>query len=170
MSSIHPADLPDDVLMADVDEVRTKGSGPGGQHRNKNETAVRLTHRPTGVFADASERRSLARNQSRAVHRLKLKLALEWRVEREEGDVPSELWRRRVASPGKLSIAASSDDFPPLLAEALDVLAMHGDDAAAAAGALETSISRYVKFLKLEPTALSRANARRREKGLRPWQ
>ncbi len=156
--------------MAEVDEVRTRGSGPGGQHRNKTETAVRLTHRPTGVFADASERRSLARNQAEAAKRLRIKLALEYRTERDETSVPSALWRRRVSAARSLSLSTKSDEFAPLLAEALDVMAAQADDAAAAARVLETSISRFVKVLKLEPTALSRANARRRAAGLRPWQ
>lgn len=47
-----------------------KASGPGGQHRNKRETAVRLHHRPSGITLVASERRSQAQNREAAFERL----------------------------------------------------------------------------------------------------
>ena len=37
---------------------RFRASGPGGQHRNKTDSGVRLTHQPTGIAAEATERRS----------------------------------------------------------------------------------------------------------------
>ena len=47
-----------------------KASGPGGQHRNKTETGVRLTHLPSGITVTATERRSRERNKSMALTRL----------------------------------------------------------------------------------------------------
>ncbi len=79
-SPTHPAALPDDALLAECDLGRGRASGPGGQHRNKVETAVTLTHRPTGVTAQASERRSQIENKRVALRRLRLKLATEVRV------------------------------------------------------------------------------------------
>jgi protein subunit release factor B len=52
-----------------------RGSGPGGQHRNKVETGVRLTHLPSGVTVTATERRSRARNRAAALERLARRLA-----------------------------------------------------------------------------------------------
>jgi len=55
------------------DEVRMdtmRASGPGGQHLHKTESAVRLTHFPSGVVVTASDTRSQARNRELAFERL----------------------------------------------------------------------------------------------------
>jgi ribosome-associated protein len=50
------------------------GPGPGGQHRNKTRTAVRLHHRPSGLVVTATERRSLSQNLEAAFERLAARL------------------------------------------------------------------------------------------------
>jgi protein subunit release factor B len=50
------------------------GGGPGGQHRNKTQNAVRLHHEPSGVTVTATERRSLEANKDAAFARLKERL------------------------------------------------------------------------------------------------
>lgn len=67
--------LPDPGLLAECDESFFTGGGPGGQHRNKTESAVRLSHRPTGVTVTATERRSQAQNRGAALERLRERLA-----------------------------------------------------------------------------------------------
>ena len=49
-------------------------SGPGGQHRNRNATGVRLVHRPSGIVVTATERRSQAANVEVAFARLARRL------------------------------------------------------------------------------------------------
>ena len=66
----------DDDLLAECDVETLKGSGPGGQHKNKTETAVRLMHRPTGIRAQASERRSQGQNMGVALERLRALLTV----------------------------------------------------------------------------------------------
>lgn len=50
-------------------------SGPGGQHRNRNATGVRLVHRPSGIVVTATERRSQWANREVAFERLARRLA-----------------------------------------------------------------------------------------------
>jgi len=51
-----------------------RASGPGGQHRNKRETGVRLRHPDAGVVVSATERRSRSQNQSLAFERMAARL------------------------------------------------------------------------------------------------
>jgi hypothetical protein len=162
---IHPAGLPVDRLLADCLVERTRRSGPGGQHRNKVETAVVITHTPTGVRAEASERRSQAANLANAILRLRVLLALQLRTAPD--DSPSVLWKKR-AEAGRLAINPEHEDFPAILAEAIDVLADQGWVPAAAGERLGISGSQVVKLLKLEPKAWMLLNAQRRDLGLPP--
>ncbi len=68
-------------LERDSDLEFLRASGPGGQNRNKVETSVRLTHRPSGMVVTATERRSQAQNREAAFERLAAKLEEAQRVE-----------------------------------------------------------------------------------------
>jgi protein subunit release factor A len=57
-----------------------RASGPGGQHRNTTDSAVRIRHLPTGIVAQASESRSQSRNRERAMERLAAALEKRERV------------------------------------------------------------------------------------------
>ncbi|KDO38847.1 hypothetical protein CISIN_1g036979mg, partial [Citrus sinensis] len=72
-------ELTDDELLRECEMHTYKSSGPGGQHRNKCETAVRLKHVPTGVIAQAAEDRSQHKNRALALSRLPTFLALKVR-------------------------------------------------------------------------------------------
>jgi len=159
----HPATLPVEKLLADCTVERTRRSGPGGQHRNKVETAVVLVHGPTGVRGEASERRSQSENHRVAVFRLRVRLALMMRT--PVGPTPSKLWQERTAR-GRMLISPEHDDFPALVAEALNTLAAEQWDAAGAAQRLGVSSSQLVKVLKLEPEALVQVNRQRNALGL----
>lgn len=165
MSDVHPACLTPEKLLAECDVRRQRRGGPGGQHRNKVSTAVVLEHRPTGVKAEANERRSQAENQREAVRRLRVQLAVEVRSNLVATET-SELWSSRVQA-GKLAVNPGHVDFPALLAEALDSVHAAEYDVAAAAKQLQVSTSQLVKFLQDEPTAWAGVNAARRQLGLR---
>jgi ribosome-associated protein len=58
----------------DLEITHVRGSGPGGQNRNKRMTGVRVKHLPTGLVVVATERRSQEQNRSAAFQRLEEKL------------------------------------------------------------------------------------------------
>src|SRR3569623_2890525 len=94
--AVHPAQLDEATLLAQCEVQRTRRSGPGGQHRNKTESAIALTHVPTGVDAEASERRSQHENRQVALRRLRVQLAVRVRrLPSHEPVAPSPLWQSR---------------------------------------------------------------------------
>lgn len=166
---IHPAALPVDGLLAGCETQRTRRGGPGGQHRNKTETAIVITHRETGISGQASERRSQKDNRIEAIFRLRVNLAVAVRREKDAADesvLPGDLWRGRVSG-GKLVVSTSHEDFPALVAEALDWVSSFEFELSAAAKKLGLSTSQLVKFLKLCPEAWQWVQQQRHERGLR---
>ena len=85
---------PVDETRFDLKEVRwetMRASGPGGQHVNRTESAVRVTHLLTGVQATAMEERSQHRNRKLALARLTKKLK---EIDSKRyGDAREERWR-----------------------------------------------------------------------------
>jgi protein subunit release factor A len=71
-----------------------KSSGPGGQKKNKTESAVRIKHLPTGIIVTATESRSQLQNRERALERLRQRLAARSRRPR----------RRLPTQPGRAAI------------------------------------------------------------------
>ncbi|MBT9556203.1 MAG: peptide chain release factor-like protein [Myxococcales bacterium] len=161
---MHPSAQTDEALLADCEFRPGRASGPGGQHRNKTESAVTLIHRPTGGIGAASERRSQHENKAVALVRLRLTLALDVRG---EGGAPSALWvlRRRGT---KMECSPNHRDFPCLLAEAFDQLDASGFDVASAATVLGISSTQLVRFIAGHPPAFTRLNAERAARGLHP--
>lgn len=68
--------LDDEALLRACEVEYFIASGPGGQHRNKTESGVRLTHPPTELSVTATERRSQAQNRGVALERLREGLTL----------------------------------------------------------------------------------------------
>ncbi len=99
----HPEDRPpippsDEELLAECRVETFRAGGPGGQHQNRTESAVRLVHLPTGIRVVAREERSQHRNRARALERLRA--ALEERARTPEPRIPTKVpareRRRRV--------------------------------------------------------------------------
>jgi peptide chain release factor len=85
---------PVDETCFDLKEVRwetMRASGPGGQHVNRTESAVRVTHVPSGLQATAMEERSQHRNRKLALARLTKKL--DEIDSRRHGEARTERWR-----------------------------------------------------------------------------
>lgn len=163
----HPATIPVELLLRECDVRHERRRGPGGQHRNKTESAVVIRHRPTGIEGQAAERRSQFVNHHNAIKRLRLNLALEIRTESLANQAPTELWRSRVTD-GRIAINPDHDDFPALIAEAMDVLKSRNAHLPGSASQLGCTASQLVKLLKKEPRALIWFNAERRHHGMSP--
>ncbi|HQR35809.1 MAG TPA: peptide chain release factor-like protein [Blastocatellia bacterium] len=69
-------------LERDCDVEFFVAGGPGGQHRNKVETGVRLTHGPSGLVVTATERRSQSANREAAFERMAEKLEARQKVQK----------------------------------------------------------------------------------------
>lgn len=105
-----------ETLEHETEMQFVRASGPGGQHRNKAETGVRLVHPPSGVVVNATERRSQHQNRELAFERLVGKLEELNFVpkERKETRKPRSAERKRLKSKHQRS-DVKKDRKPPKL-------------------------------------------------------
>ncbi len=167
--------LSDEELLSQCRVERFRVSGPGGQHRNKTDSAVRLTHLPSGIQGYASERRSQHQNRAAALKRLRREIALQARrpIELELYHPPPELSRIlprgvRAEAPKRDRIGPRHREFWTGARALLDLLEAAEGSVSDAAGLIGCSTGQLVKLLHSEPHLWAAANAIRERRGLRP--
>jgi len=105
------ADEIDDIVIDEKDlKIDTyRSGGAGGQHVNKTDSAVRITHIPTGITVAMQEERSQIQNRARALELLKAKL-LQAEIEKREREISSQ--RRSLVGSGDRSEKIRTYNFP----------------------------------------------------------
>ena len=161
-------DLKDDALRRHCRWEAFRGPGPGGQKRNKTSSAVRVTHKPSGLSALAGESRSQARNRVKALERLKHRLAVELRrpVDLNHFAVPAWL-APPAAGNGSRRLYRQGENHLEALGLVLDVVAVVGGSVSEAARHFGVTTANLVDFLQRDEEALSYVNRLRASAGLR---
>ncbi len=161
--------LSDSELLSQCSVDTFRASGPGGQKRNKTESAVRLRHHPTGLQSQAFESRSQHENRELALRRLRTAIAIEVRrpVELDRYVPPPEL--QRILPLGQANrIGPRHRDFWAGVRALLDLFVAVGCSVSETAARLGLSTGQLSRFLTSEPELLRAVNALRERAGLRP--
>lgn len=160
--------LDDDALLARCRVEHYRGSGPGGQKRNKTSNAVRITHEPTGLVGTATEARSTRENHLYALRRLRLKLATDLREPVDLATFTPPAWFLSIRRGTGIEASHRHPLYAAVAGLVLDLLAALGGNPAAVAANLGISTTAVVKLLEHEPQLWAAANRLRAGLGLRP--
>lgn len=160
--------LNDTALLAQCRHDHFRGSGPGGQKRNKTSNGVRLVHLPTGILVTATESRSLKENELFALRRLRARLASDFRepIDLQSFDVPD--WFVSIRPGTRIDASHRHPLYAATAGLILDLLAALNGNPAAVAANLGISTSSVIKFLESEQLFWAAASRIRSECGLKP--
>lgn len=178
VTAADPGAVRDAAILASDDELarqceldRYRASGPGGQHRNKTESAVRCRHLATGVAAHADDSRSQHENRGRALRRLRMNLALEVRAPVVvDGYAPpppvAGLIAAGAAAQGERTRQTAG--FWLAAAHLLDLFVACEAEVAVTAGHLGIGTAALARLLTCDDALLRVANQHRARRELRP--
>ncbi len=152
--------LSDKELLDDCQVETVRGTGPGGTKSDTTETAVKLTHNPSGVSSTASDERSQHANRKIALRRLRLEYALRIRhdVDAERVTVPERLGSYLDRG---LRINSSNPLFPFWVKLSLDVFEACDGQLSTTSDVFGISTNQLVNFFKrLKPLRETANNIR----------
>jgi hypothetical protein len=161
--------LSDRELLADCRVHTYRASGPGGQKRNKTDSAVRLHHQPSGLIVVGTESRSQHENKARALRRLRQAIALNCRtkIEAEVFTPPAVVESCRTRQ-GRLEVGPRDHRFWLVAGTLLDALASAEGSVREASRLLGITSANLVKLLRSHPKLWAKANELRRAYGRSP--
>jgi len=149
--------MSDAALLADCSRDDLSGGGSGGQKRDRKYSGIRLSHRPSGISVVSTVSRSRRRNESDALSKLRMALALNVRCEPPE-DVSA------------VSAAVSSNARlkPSVVADIFDILDVNGYRLGDVARSIGVSTGRLTKVLSRDKAAWRRLSEIRAARGGNP--
>jgi hypothetical protein len=160
--------LSDDHFLANCRTDTYRGSGPGGQKRNKTSNAVRLTHLPSGLMVTATESRSLALNKLHALRRLRIKLAAELREPIDLLAFSPPDWFLEIRHNGRIAVSHRHPVYTAAAGLVLDLFVALRASPSAVAINLGVPTTAVIRLLEQEPAFWAAANKIRRNEGLGP--
>ncbi len=180
---MSPADedylaLDDEALLAQCDFHTYKSSGPGGQHRNKVSSAVRLRHRATAVSAHGDDSRSQHENKALAIKRLRMNLACQLRRPVDlEAEAPAVVRECMFVPRGgpcegvrRLDVGRKDFRFWRVAAYLLDLLDASDGQLSSAAARLGVTTSNFASLLRDDRHLFAAAQEIRKRHGQKPLQ
>jgi hypothetical protein len=167
MSARSSLFLSDEKLLTQCRMDISRGSGPGGQKRNKTSNFIRLTHLPSNLTAVAGEDRSQQINKIHALRRLRLKLATELREPIASNFEPPD-WFLSICHNRRIEASYRHPYFAPLVGLILDLLASMNGNVAHVGVQLGITTSEVARFMERDPQIWTAANRIRAELGLPP--
>eukprot|EP00668_Euglena_longa_P035037 GGOE01045000.1.p2 GENE.GGOE01045000.1~~GGOE01045000.1.p2 ORF type:complete len:340 (-),score=68.65 GGOE01045000.1:196-1215(-) len=179
VTDIDHLGLSDDQLLHQCRVDTFRASGPGGQHRNKTDSAVRITHLPTGIVAQAFEDRSQLTNRAKAVRRLRKTIALQVRLLAQAAQNPTGEGEAVPVLPPELAailpvkgrkepqLGPKSPDFAKGVQRLLTLLEHHRGALAECAAQLGISTGQLSKVITSDRDLMVAVNALRARNGRR---
>jgi hypothetical protein len=166
--------LSDSQLLEQCHVDTYRASGPGGQKRNKTNSAVRLRHPPSGLIVIAEESRSQHENRARALRRLRQALHLKIRDQLSpEACTSASLashpdWRDVHDRNGRVNLGSKDSRFWPAAGLVLDVLETFQGQVRDTAAALGISTGNLIDFMKTSSKVWEQVNQMRARFGHKP--
>ncbi|WP_185853441.1 peptide chain release factor 1 [Blattabacterium cuenoti] len=97
------------INLSDIKKDTFRSSGSGGQHVNKTESAVRLTHIPSKITVECQEERSQHKNFEKAINVLRSRI---YQIEKEKRSKEISIKRKSLVSTGDRSVKIRTYNYP----------------------------------------------------------